>query len=224
MREITDAVLAGEFGDREIRCLDAGCGTGYNLLHFSGRWEMYGIDLASVALEAAKHRDLSKLVRGSVVRLPFASESFEFLLSFEVITQTPYELHEQALAEFRRVLKPGGRVLLRVPAYRWLWSSHDEQLEVRYRYTRGELVRRVRQCGFTVEWSSYANGLLFPVVLVHRLLKRLGVASGSDVRRLPRSLRWLEEGFRRTLAAEAAWHRARKRLPFGSSVLCYARR
>ena len=108
------------------------------------------------------------------------------------------------------MLKPGGHLFIRVPAFMWLWSSHDEELEVRYRYTREELGKRLERAGFVVEWTSYANGFLFPVILLRRFLKRIGIGGGTDVKPLPPRLAWLDGIFRGILASEANWFKSGK--------------
>ena len=72
------------------------------------------------------------------------------------------------------------------------------------------------QAGFVVEWTSYANGFLFPVILLRRFLKRVGIGGGTDVKPLPRGLRWLDGIFRgNPRAAKRSGSRAGRRLPFG---------
>jgi hypothetical protein len=95
---------------------------------------------------------------------------------------------------------------------------------VQYRYERDELAKRLERAGFTVEWTSYANGFLFPVILARRFLKRAGIGGGSDVKPLPRGLGWLDGVFRAILAREAFWFKAGRRLPFGLSLICYAKK
>ena len=226
MREITDTIAAGELKQPAMRILDAGCGTGFNLGYFSTDQlhDVYGLDLASAALRHVHQRGFSKVAQASITDIPFKSETFDIVFSFEVVTQTPLAMHDASLREMHRVLKPGGHLFIRVPAFMWLWSSHDEALEVRYRYEREELSKRLTDVGFAVEWASYANGFLFPVILVRRFLKRVGIGGGTDVKPLPAGLAWLDGIFRRVLAAEAKWFRAGRRLPFGLSLICYARK
>ena len=226
MRRITDTIAARELQQSKLRILDAGCGTGFNLGYYSdgSSRDVYGLDIADAALRHVRKRGFRKIAQASIANIPFKSQVFDVVFSFEVVTQTPPELHASELREMCRVLKPGGHLFIRVPAFMWLWSSHDEELEVRYRYTRGELAKRLTDSGFTVEWTSYANGFLFPVVLVRRFLKRAGIGGGTDVKPLPRGLRWLDGIFRRILAGEAAWFKSGRRLPFGLSLICYARK
>jgi SAM-dependent methyltransferase len=225
MREITDAIVRHALEQPALMILDAGCGTGFNLRYYSGDSRIiWGLDIADAALKHVRRRGCSRVVQASITDIPFKSDTFDLVFSFEVVTQTPYDSHLTSLREMNRVLKPGGHLFLRVPAFMWLWSSHDDELQVRYRYRRDELAARMAQAGFSVEWTSYANGFLFPVILVRRFLKRLGVGGGTDVKPLPRGLRWLDGIFRTVLASEAKWFRAGRRLPFGLSLICYAKK
>ena len=84
------------------------------------------------------------------------------------------------LENFSRVLAPGGHLLISVPAYNWLWSSHDVALHHKRRYTRGELVKKITAAGFKVERASYFNTILFPpAALVRITLGRLGGKGGG---------------------------------------------
>jgi SAM-dependent methyltransferase len=226
MREITDTIASRNLQQSSLRILDAGCGTGFNLGHYAAAdsRDVYGLDLADAALKHVRKRGFSKVAQASITEIPFKSETFDIVFSFEVVTQTPFDSHDASLREMHRVLKHGGHLFIRVPAFMWLWSSHDEELEVRYRYNRDELAKRLIAAGFVVEWSSYANGFLFPVVLVRRFLKRVGIGGGTDVKPLPAGLRWLDGIFRRVLASEAKWFKSGRKLPFGLSLICYARR
>ena len=226
MRQITDTIAARELQQSNLRVLDAGCGTGFNLGYYSGKnsRDVYGLDIANAALEHVRERGFRNIAQASIGEIPFKSEVFDLVFSFEVVTQTPREMHDAEFREMHRVLKTGGHLFIRVPAFMWLWSSHDEELEVRYRYARDELARRLASAGFVVEWTSYANGFLFPVILARRFLKRVGIGRGTDVKPLPRGLGWLDGVFKRILASEAAWFKSGRRLPFGLSLIAYARR
>jgi SAM-dependent methyltransferase len=226
MREITDTIVEKELQRPNLSILDAGCGTGFNLGYYaaSASRDVYGLDIATAALKHVQKRGFPKIAQASITDIPFKSDTFDVVFSFEVVTQTPYATHDASLREMHRVLKPGGHLFIRVPAFMWLWSSHDEELEVRYRYTRDELSKRLADAGFVVEWTSYANGFLFPVILTRRFLKRIGIGGGTDVKPLPRGLAWLDGIFRGVLASEAKWFRAGRKLPFGLSLICYARK
>jgi SAM-dependent methyltransferase len=224
MRQITDAIVSRPLQESNLRILDAGCGTGFNLGYYQagGKREVYGLDIADAALRFVQQRGFQKVTQASITEIPFQSEAFDLVFSFEVVTQTPATMHPAALSEMYRVLKPGGHLFIRVPAFMWLWSSHDDELEVRYRYRRDELTKKLSDSGFVIEWTSYANGFLFPFVLLRRFLKRAGIGAGTDVKPLPRGVGWLDGIFRSVLAREAAWFKSGRRLPFGLSLICYA--
>ena len=164
MRQITDTVAATELQKPNLRILDAGCGTGYNLGHYGtgDSREVYGFDIAGAALEGARKRGFRKIAQASVTEIPFKPDTFDLVFSFDVVCQLPCERHDAALREMHRVLKPGGFLFIRVPAFMWLRSSHDDELKTFYRYKREELSSRLDRLGFMIEWTSYANGFLFP--------------------------------------------------------------
>jgi ubiquinone/menaquinone biosynthesis C-methylase UbiE len=226
MRRITDAIVRNELQTPGIRILDAGCGTGYNVRYYaaSSNRTVFGMDIANAAINCVKRKGLNTVAQASVTAIPFRSNSFDLLFSFEVITHVERNLHDDAFREMHRVLKPGGSLFLRLPAYMWLWSSHDEAIQAYYRYTRQELEEKLFRTGYRIEWISYANTFLFPIILVHRFLKRFGIANGSDVRTLPRGFGWLDALFRRTLESEAKWFHRGRRFPFGLSLVCHAKK
>jgi len=226
MRQITDTVASRELLRSNLTILDAGCGTGFNLRHYNSKPErdVYGLDVTMDALQWVRRRSFGKVAQASVTDIPFESEAFDLVFSFDVLQQLSPELSEAAIREMHRVLKPGGHLFVRVAAFEWLHSSHDEELHTVHRFTRKEMAAKLTRAGFEVEWNSYANGLLFPVVLVRRFLKRVGIGGGTDVRPLPSGLGWLDAVFRRVLIAEASWFKRGGRLPIGLSVICYARK
>ena len=220
MRRLTESMLDAYVGDRVSSILDAGCGTGANLLLLSHRGLATGIDIEPVALSFCRHRGLTRLVQGSVSELPFPPSAFGLVTSFEVLYHLKVSDDEAALGEFWRVLRPGGWLLLRLPAYDRLRGRHDTAVQTRRRYTKGEVGRKVRAAGFDVVRLSYANCLLFPVAVAKRVLERLLPASaGSDVGPPP----YGNAVLRTILCAEAVWLR-RWSLPWGLSVLCLARK
>lgn len=225
MRQITDTIAAEELQKPGIRILDAGCGTGFNLGHYDrkGR-QVYGFDIAEDAIEGVRRRGIDTIAQASVVEIPFKSDTFDLVFSFDVIEQIPLETVDSALCEMHRVLKPGGSLFVRVPAFEWLRSSHDEDLHTFHRFTRGELLEKLVQSGFKVEWTSYANTLLFPVALLRRFLKHAGIGAGSDVRPLPRGFQWVDSIFRELLVCESKWFKSGRRFPFGLSLICYAKK
>jgi SAM-dependent methyltransferase len=125
-----------------------------------------------------------------------------------------------AVREMARVLRPGGLLLLRVPALKMLWGAHDRAVHSRHRYTRREVGALLRGEGLQVVRLTYGNSLLFPVLALRRGLDRLTGRQGSDVGFLPAPLEWT---FRKLLETEALLVRGLS-LPIGASVFALARK
>lgn len=225
MRAITDALLAGPRrrlgqGGERPRLLDAGCGTGQNLRHFGAWSRAHGFDLSAEAARACRTRGVS-VARAGVLALPVRSGSADFLTSFDVIYHGWVSDDAQAVAELCRVLRPGGFLLVRVPALEMLRGAHDEAVHTRHRYTAGELRRLIAGAGLEVVRVTYGNSLLFPLLALRRTLDRLLHRHGSDVEFLPAPLEWL---FLRLLLLEAWLVRRGARLPVGASVMALGRK
>jgi len=202
------------------RILDAGCGTGGNLVRLSRLGRVAGIDLAKEALEFCRRRKVPA-ARARLSALPFAAGSFDVVTSFDVIYHAWVEDDLAAVREMARVLRPGGLMLVRVPALRSLWGAHDEAVQSRHRYTRSELVSLLERADLEPLAATYSNSILFPLLLARRTLDRVLHREGSDVSFLPAPLEWT---FRQALRAEAALVRRGVRLPIGASVVALARR
>lgn len=221
MRAIVDGLLtAGHLPSGQWRLLDAGCGTGANLIHLNPWGQTVGADFSELALSFCRRRDHRRLVQASVEHLPFTEASFDLVTSFDVLYHRGVSSDVAALREFWRVLRPGGLLLLRLPAYEFLRSHHDEAVHTRERYTAAKLRRRLAEAGFAVIKTSYANTLLFPLAAAKRLGERVfpRLGSGSELT-MPRP--WVNGLLRALLQVEAQLLR-RTSLPFGLSLFCLA--
>ena len=201
------------------RILDAGCGTGWNLQELSVFGDTYGVDLSPLAVITTRRRG-GRVTQGNLLGLPYASSSFDVVTSFDVLYHAWVVDDAQAVRELARVLKPGGLMLVKVPALRILWGAHDEAVHSRHRYTRTELEQLLEGAGLQLVRSTYANSLLFPVLLTRRFLDRALNRHGSDVSLLPPLLEKLFGGL---LSIEASLLGAMN-LPIGASVFAVARK
>ncbi len=223
MRAISFALLRPVLGGRApeaVRLLDAGCGTGNNLRHLAALGRTTGVDLSSEALRFCRSRGVT-VAGGNLMALPFAAAAFDCVTSFDVLYHRWIEDDGAAVSELARVLKPGGLLLVRVPALKLLWGAHDEAVHSRHRYTRGELRALLASAGLVVLRSSYANTLLFPLLLLRRTADRLSGRQGSDVGFLPAPLEWV---FRNLLAIEARLVGWGLSLPIGASLFALAQK
>lgn len=232
MREIT-AVLLDEYcaplPDRKI--LDAGCGTGGMiswLERYAARENIFGIDVVKDALVFCREREQNLLAQASATALPFPDGSFDLVTSFDVIVQIPGAHSDiDALGEMYRVACPGGTVFVRVAAYNWMRSGHDEALATQRRYTLKEISGKMEAVGFEILRQTYANSFLLPVAAVRRLLlKRLGLVNkGSDVQPPSENTIWLNRALRSFLLREAKiLRRPNAKLPAGLSAICVGRK
>ena len=181
MRRIVERVIGPALRAGGLRILDAGCGTGGNLAWLGRFGTAYGIDLSPHALQFSRRRRLRRTARASVLDLPFPDRSFDLVTSFDVVYHLDVADDVGALREARRVLKPGGLLVVRVPAFELLRSGHDRAVHTRQRYTLAELERKLARAGLDVQRATYVNSLLFPLAVASRLAGRLrGGDQGGD--------------------------------------------
>ncbi len=220
-RTVLHGVTAGLGLPAGARILDAGCGSGRNMVELARYGTVTGIELSPTSVALARERNMGEVIEGSVLEMPFADDSFDLVASLDVIEHLEDDL--AALREFRRAVAPGGALLVTVPAYRWLWSGHDVINHHHRRYTRRSLRAVAERAGWRQVRTTYFNSLLLPVAIMLRVLDRLNTKtteSSLDLWVPPQPLNWLLE---RPLAAEAALIRRGGRIPAGLSLLAVFR-
>ncbi len=225
MRAITATLLDPLYAHRQgrpLRILDAGCGVGGNVRFLRRYGNVVGIDLAPEALELGAPQLPGALARASVLALPFADASFDLVTSFDVLYHRGVPNEAVALRETHRVLGPGGRLLLRLPAYEFLRSKHDRAVHTRRRYTASDIRELLEMSGFYIERCSYVLSTLFPLALAQRLLeKAIPPLEQTDSDLAPPAPN-VNRIMRAPMALEAAWLSVGGKLPFGLSVVCLA--
>ena len=170
-RRVLDVVIAGLRLPARPRILDAGCGSGRNMLELARHGNVTGIELSDTSVALARRRGVGEVLKGSVMNMPFDTDSFDLAASLDVIEHL--EDDEGALHELRRVVAPGGALLVTVPAYQWLWSGHDELNQHHRRYNRRTLLQAAEDAGWRCVRTTHFNSLLLPVATVLRALSRL---------------------------------------------------
>jgi SAM-dependent methyltransferase len=220
-RSVLERVVADLRLPADARILDAGCGSGRNMVDFARHGAVTGIELSETSVCLARARGAGEVVEGSVLEMPFDDGGFELAASLDVIEHLEDDLG--ALRELRRVVAPGGALLVTVPAYQWLWSGHDEINHHHRRYTRRSLQRIGEQAGWQQVRTTYFNSLLLPAAILLRVLDRFSrktTESSLDLWVPPAPLNWLLE---RPLALEAAMIGRGGRIPAGLSLLAVFR-
>ena len=211
--------------NRPLQIADIGCGTGASFAMLTRFGWTVGIDFSPLALSFSRTHGHLQLAAAALPSRPFQSDSFDIVCALDVIEHI--ENDADAMRELLRICKPNGLVILTVPAYQWLWSSHDDLNEHKRRYTRPQIQALLKDLPMTVERLSYMNILLAPPVIFYRQIKRLSQCFckpnkpiRSDDFLPPRLLNWI---LRKVFAIEASWltHHS---LPFGTSVICAVRK
>jgi SAM-dependent methyltransferase len=220
-RTVLDRVIDDLRLPARARILDAGCGSGRNMVEFARHGTVTGIELSHTSVCLAREREAGEVVEGSVLEMPFEADAFDLAASLDVIEHLEHDL--QALRELRRVVAPGGTLLVTVPAYQWLWSGHDEINHHHRRYTRRSLQRVGEQAGWQQVRTTYFNSLLLPAAILLRVLDRFSrktTESSLDLWVPPAPLNWVLE---RPLSIEAAMIGRGGRIPAGLSLLAVFR-
>jgi SAM-dependent methyltransferase len=220
-RKVLERVVEDLRLPARARILDAGCGSGRNMVELARHGTVTGIELAEASVALARERGMGEVIAGSVLEMPFEADSFDLAASLDVIEHLEDDL--AALRELRRVVAPGGSLLVTVPAYQWLWSGHDEINHHFRRYTRRSLQRAGEEAGWQQVRTTYFNSLLLPAAILLRVLDRFSrktTESSLDLWVPPAPMNWLLE---RPLQLEAALIGRGGRIPAGLSLLAVFR-
>jgi SAM-dependent methyltransferase len=204
------------------RVLDAGCGSGRTLQELVDYGDASGIELNAEAAELARARRHGDVRIGRLEELPWDDETFDLITCLDVIEHVPDDV--AALLELRRVCRPGGWLLVTVPAYQALWSHHDEANHHYRRYSRPALRGAALAAGWRVERVTSFNSLLLAPAAAVRLARRRRGAHNGSTGDLDIGPAWLNDALERPLALEAGWLAHGRTLPMGLSLLALLRR
>jgi SAM-dependent methyltransferase len=218
-------VRAALSGRPAATILDCGCGTGANVAWLRRYGHAYGFDLTWNGLALGRALGRGPLVRASIAAIPFPDAFADLATSFDVFQCLPDPIEVDALHEMRRVLKPGGQIVLNVAALEVLRGGHSVLSEEVRRYTPSRLRQVVEDAGFRIERLTFVNASLFPLMLPVRAIQRWSsagdVAPGEfDINVPPAPLNGVLTG---VVWLEAAALRAIN-MPIGSSLLCRAKK
>src|SRR5437762_11480805 len=204
---------------RQKAILDAGCGTGAILKQLGNPEKNKGVDLAPQAIAFCHQRGLTNVQQGDVSALPFADSSFDAVICSSVLYHQWVRNLQDALREFRRVLRPNGLLLINVPAFRSLHSAHDEAVMTARRLRKNELGQLLLENGFAIRRLTYWTTLLFPVAVLARTLN--WSKTGRDFPAAGGPPCFADYFFARTMALERTLLK-KLSLPFGVALLAAA--
>jgi SAM-dependent methyltransferase len=222
-RHIVDRLVRDFVPDHNgLRILDLGCGTGHNLSVLSAFGTVAGLDSAPEALAAALRRGFGgRVVRGIAETLPLRDGSLDLVSALDVFEHLDDDV--AGLRQVLRALKPGGYLLAAVPAFRFLWSEHDEALNHRRRYVASELHQKLNLAGFHVVRRTYAVSFVFPIIVAFRLWRGLFPRVGRETASYVTLPAPLNDFFTGLLVLESRLMRVLS-LPIGTSIFILAQR
>lgn len=194
--------------------LDIGCGSGRNMQWLKNFGEVTGIDSSSKAIEFCQQ--YGKTILADAVKLPMPNGNFNLVTAFDVLEHI--KDNEMALREWGRVLQSNGYLFISVPAYQWLFSNRDRKLGHYRRYSLYNLQQMLWQTGFEPVFSSYIFVLVFPLLILQRIL--LQKDTSSIYPKLPN---WLNKFLIQLSNLEASLIKF-IRLPFGGSIVILAKK
>lgn len=228
MREITFTLIKdilpkiSKSSKSSYKILDAGCGTGANIIWLSQYATVTGFDFSETAISLCQKRGITSAIQGSIEHIPYPSNTYNIVVCLDVLGQKQIADHNKAIQELHRVLLPGGSVLLRVAAYDWLRSYHDRAVHTKHRYTIEELSSIFSANGFEITRTTYTNFFLFPLSLLMRLKTRVfgKHAEESDVKMINPYLNAFFFLYLRLESVLLNWIN----LPFGLSAVIVAKK
>jgi SAM-dependent methyltransferase len=222
-RRVLRAVLDSLELPPAAKVLDAGSGSGRTLDELADYGRPHGMELNPLGVEAARRRGHRDVRAGALEAIPFEDASFDLVTCLDVIEHTDDDV--VSLRELRRVTRPGGWLVVTVPAHPSLWSRHDEVNGHRRRYTRRTLLTAAEAAGWRVVRRTGFNVVYLAPAAVIRLARRGASEGGADADRSELALTppLLDSALELPLRLEAALVRRGTNLPTGLSLLAVMR-
>jgi len=216
--------LIGKYGPTlsTAKYLDVGCGTGIGLREIGrGAVSSVGMDLSPAALSLTRRRVESPLVAADAGMLPFAADSFDLVTCLDVLEHVRNDL--ECIKECHRILRPGGCLVVSVPALDFLWSEHDEAIYHLRRYSRPGLKAKLLEAGFRIEKITYAVCALCLPIFVVRVVAAFRRKRIQPQTMLTKMMPWAN---RLLIALHDVENMVARpvSLPFGTGLVCIARK
>lgn len=176
---ILDIIDRYSINNRPKNILDIGCGSGLMLNSLNNLGQTFGMDMSDEAVSFSKEIFNGRVEKGSLPdHIPYEENFFDLIIALDVIEHIDRDV--DSLITIRSHLILGGKAIITVPAYMFLWSAFDEMNQHKRRYSRSELLEKLKDAGFTVEKISYYNTLLFPAIFAVRMLNNILLRNGAS--------------------------------------------
>lgn len=230
LRDLISRVLqARGFTERsELRVLDAGCGTGENLRMLRDQFRIAylgGFDPSALALDLARRKvPEADLYQSDLCQPELRAEEYDLVLNCDVLCITGLESARDGMRRIAQRIRPGGLLIVNLPAFQWLYSRHDQAVGTRRRFTATEIRSFLESLGLRVELLTYRLWTLFPAILLTRLPSMLFRPRTSVQSDLSIPNPWISHCLTRVLAWENRAILRGVRFPWGSSVFASASR
>lgn len=222
MEEINVSLLRRYLSKKkDLKILDAGCGSGAALNYLSAFGDVIGVDLSDDALAYARKK--GKVKKADLSSLPFKDGSFDVVFCMQVLYHMWVKDEKKVLSEFHRVLKNGGILLLQEPALNWIKGNEDKIAFGKRRYKAEELKKQLEESSFKIIKLSYINFFLFPLILISRLPEILGIRKikpVSDIFQFPH----IVDFFLFNILRSEAYLLKYINFPYGMDVICIAKK
>lgn len=219
-RRILGHVISGLELPRDADILDVGCGTGGNLALLSKYGRVSALEMNEAAREYSLQRGICEVRYGRLPdEIPYPDSQFDLIVLLDILEHV--EPDSQSLAAVAGKLKPGGAMLITVPAFPILWGPHDVRHHHKRRYTQSRLQRLFPEAGLFLSFLTHFNTLLFPIILGVRLVQKITGADSNQGLKVPPP--FLNTMLSRIFASER-FAVGRFYVPFGLSLLALARK
>jgi SAM-dependent methyltransferase len=207
-----------------LEMFDAGCGTGRTaeVLAMFGR--VTGIDYAHEAIDYCRRRGLTGLQQGDLNTWPFSDSRYDLIVSLDVLSVRGITDDLAVLDRMYRALKPGGRLILNLPAFPAIYRQHDRAVANVRRYRRSTIRPELERMGFVVDYAGYRLPLLFLIIVAQKIGQALSGPASAIVSDVKMPAPWINTLFFGMNRLENLGIRAGLRYPFGSSLLLVCRK
>jgi SAM-dependent methyltransferase len=204
--------------NKKSNILDVGCSGGLLLEDLKSKKykNVTGIDKSQSAVDICKKKGLS-VFKMDAMKTKFKKKTFDIVIASDILEHTKDDA--AAVAEWTRILKKGGKLIIFVPAYQFLWSAHDESNMHNKRYIKKEIVELMKKSGLTVKKKSYWNSILCIPVVIMRFFNKMVLKQIKQKDDLVLSSKFINNVLFSILKLENIWLNIFN-LPFGVSVYC----